>query len=654
MTHTQIYCLPVRPQGDRFLADEERSSSRANLLLFSHLQHYLHRHHVERHALLQLRGITYRTRVFVSKEPDDGSYALVDSSGVPGPLTSLVQLLGDTLKRYFRRLKNMVQYSEPFPGNRKTYFFTEFVEPRFYLIPDVADARAEERTWQDVHSLSHFIITGEAGLGKTTCLRMLAFEETEKSPEDPEARVPVYLQARKLRKGAELLSLASRELTRDPSFRDDTDFTALCESGRLLILLDGLDEIPLSHRDWFHEDLRNTYERWPQVGLAVTLRDTGYELQLPGFIRLRIRPFSPGQISEWVRRRVGRTGHGVAESLIARLLGDPAMAGLSGNPLLLTIAAGLVETARTTLPREAALIVRFVEALLEDWDESRGVSRWLPSVFSREKKIETLCRTAFRILTSGSTSFKADDLVKWQAPWADSEEREKDLPALWREAGICVPASPDLRTWQFSHPLLVDVLSAKHLVERTDDLFPMLYKELESGRFLSVWRYACEITQDASNLVEFLADQTVADEFARARLLAVVLTEDTSIRDKSFKRGCDVICAAVRGVGGKLSVARNEGDKQHWALELRSAPAHGLSPTEFVAVGELIRALLNGMESRRRVELAQAMTEKGEAIGRAVGERMRATVRAEEKVDTDTGSLIVEGRFVGEFAAPND
>jgi DNA polymerase III delta prime subunit len=179
------------------------------------------------------------------------------------------------------------------------------------------------------------LVLGAPGAGKTITLLALARELIERAERDPSAAVPVVLnlstwaEARK-----SFHDWVVDELRRH--FGTGTQLPRRWLKGhRLLLLLDGLDEVVLPHRAACVEALHAFVEEHGIPGLAVCCRRDDY-LALP--VRLRMRgavsllPLGQEQIDAWFD-----AGGGPLSGLRVALDRNPELRALVGSPLMLKL-----------------------------------------------------------------------------------------------------------------------------------------------------------------------------------------------------------------------------------------------------------------------------------------------------------------------------
>jgi formylglycine-generating enzyme required for sulfatase activity len=197
-----------------------------------------------------------------------------------------------------------------------------------------------------------WVILGDPGAGKTTLVRHLA-AGLAREPAGPWVPV-VEALPRLVREREWLLERIARRLRR--AGRPADALPAVLEregqEGRLLLLLDGLDEVPKEDREDAEGLLRDLSSRWPLAPLVVTSRPIGYRRPGSEFRELELLPLDEERRREFLARWFGRhsalpadrgAADAKADEALAVLKGDPSLWELAGNPLYLTLMALLLE-----------------------------------------------------------------------------------------------------------------------------------------------------------------------------------------------------------------------------------------------------------------------------------------------------------------------
>lgn len=244
------------------------------------------------------------------------------------------------------------------------------------------------------------IVLGDPGSGKSTHLKQVLLKVARDGSESiglPPNVVPVLLPLRNLRdRSGELPGFIQREM-QSPLLDMATDFgQRLCKRGRLLLLLDGLDEVAnVTERAevarWIEQMRRSGTDCW----FLVSCRYAGYTRDVAldaSFLELHLRPMNAEQVQRFVTNWYAIVERGLsrdpqqatvraergAKALLETLAQPEFLAAarvyeMTRNPLLLT-AICLVHRDRGRLPKaRAQLYDESLAVLLERWRTVKGL-----------------------------------------------------------------------------------------------------------------------------------------------------------------------------------------------------------------------------------------------------------------------------------------
>ena len=357
---------------------------------------------------------------------------------------------------------------------------------------------------------THLLIEGQPGSGKTTTLKHVAMAlvrahrgEAETAAEmglvEP-LPLPIFLPLRhfwvhlaQLPEG-ERQSADERELLRFARASVGGDgrwVDGALDSGRAVVLLDGLDEVADDAvRARAADIIRGFVRRFGQSRFAVTSRPVGLSgkirhllLKLGGLAFTEVRPLDRVQIKRFVHawysavRKNPTDATRRADELVARIVESPRLIELAGTPILLT-AISVVHATIGDLPqRRADLYERCTQALAHLWDSSRDeAGRRLCGTLGPDKKMAILMEAARSVHELGRENqiLEGGPLVKLVHAQVCGPDRDLGPQAchelvehLSERSGLIIPEGE--AGYRFRHLSFQEFLAARWIVDRCKD-----------------------------------------------------------------------------------------------------------------------------------------------------------------------------------------
>ena len=325
---------------------------------------------------------------------------------------------------------------------------------------------------------------------------------------------------------------------------------SVLESGRGLLMLDGVDEVPNHRRGDILSDIRAILSQYPKCWYIVTTRPTAVGtgwLKNEDFSEAEINPLSDADRSELIRRwhravedELSRQGRwedlkALEDHLIRMLAESPALARLATNPLLCAVMCALHRDRRQVLPESQGELCELIcELLLHRREAEAGISLvQFPKEYSQLKykqKRAVLQTIAHHMVDNEeSTAAVANGALGCvertlrDFPSVDESSAAIVLKALVERSGMLRERRPGVI--DFIHNTLRDFLSAEVFVE--DDDVPKLARHSADDGWRQVVRFASATDNRtfASRLIERIlndADQASDPEMSRRLRLAAV------------------------------------------------------------------------------------------------------------------------------------
>jgi HEAT repeat protein len=356
----------------------------------------------------------------------------------------------------------------------------------------------------------HMALLGEPGAGKSTALQFigLCFARADENwhgerlgIQRPYIPILLNLQARAYAiAGQETLWDALRAEVRERLQCPEDEAEALLRAWRqepgLLVLLDGLDEVPGALREVVRERIR----RFAQSGagwVILTSRPAGFQ-PLPGLREYILKPFEDPEAEalpylrgwlaalkpEWTAEEAGAR----ARELLERMRAHPALRRLLDNPLLLRLSAQHYTQAGEIARSRADLYRLWVE---EAWERAR---RRGAKEEEKPRFLEALQALAWHLHTGGGNE-EADLLQALQrfGPAQDGAEAEGLLGRLREQTGLLARLSEAedgkaRHRYVFSHQTLREYFVALRLKEAWERDARRAWRFLRPRLHLPDWR----------------------------------------------------------------------------------------------------------------------------------------------------------------------
>lgn len=338
------------------------------------------------------------------------------------------------------------------------------------------------------------LLRGVAGSGKSTLVQWLAVSCT-KAPGETAlphlyGRIPFVLPLRTLTREGATLPAPGRFLEAvgcpvsgsQPAGWADR----VLASGRALLLVDGLDEIPERERELTRRRLRDLLDAFPGNLWMVTSRPSAVRddwLASDGFGELTLSPMSRTEVAAFIGRwhTAARCDaddperlDAYEQSLRCAVHTKQDLARLATNPLMCGLICALHRDRRGYLPTgRKELYDAALGMLLSRRDRERDMGAPTGIELSEEPQIQLLQRLAYWLIRNGRTELdreRAERLVGEALPAVPAAAGQGDASAVFRHlllrSGLLREPAPG--SVDFVHRTFQDYLGAKAAVEDGD------------------------------------------------------------------------------------------------------------------------------------------------------------------------------------------
>lgn len=225
------------------------------------------------------------------------------------------------------------------------------------------------------------ILSGTGGMGKSMMMTHFMLDTIDKNKET--GKVPVFMLLRDYNPAAgDLLDFIFGELKRHDVDLHLSDLVELLQSGKGVILFDGLDEIKSENCRRFYKEMENLADSYPEASYIVSSRPTMNFRGLSRFTVYDLQPFSQEQAVEMV----GKLDQSVVDPVIQKDFIQDLKCNrfgfdwrermdFLGNPLFLTILL-LAYEGNHDIPTERYLFYeQAYEAMAKKHDAAKALTR---------------------------------------------------------------------------------------------------------------------------------------------------------------------------------------------------------------------------------------------------------------------------------------
>ncbi len=340
----------------------------------------------------------------------------------------------------------------------------------------------EKRSGIDVaNEKQYLMVLGGPGAGKSTFLRKLGLEALSTFHYEHHTynyrQIPVLLELKRFESDQIDIHQLIAEEFGNCGFPAPLDFVQnALKQGKLLILLDGLDEVPTANRENVICTLQDFVDRYDQNRFVASCRTAAYHGGFTRFSDVGMADFDDEQIKQFIYNWVSSpqdleraTSQKCWEILQEGK--NAAAKELAHTPLLLTFLCLVYDRSQRFPANRSGLYQKALRILLEEWAAEKRINRdEIYDGLSIELEESLLSEIAYAGFEADQLFFSRRELTSQIKDFLASNlnvpktlDGEAILQAIEVQQGILVERAED--AYSFSHLTLQEYLTAQCLAD---------------------------------------------------------------------------------------------------------------------------------------------------------------------------------------------
>jgi predicted NACHT family NTPase len=388
---------------------------------------------------------------------------------------------------------------------------------------------------QAVETYSKLRVLGKPGVGKTTFLQYLAIQCNQNA--FAPNQVPIFITLRSFAEESKITNEFSllkyiRQEFLTSGISDPSVIETLLNAGRVLLLLDGMDEVLNQQSNAVLSEIRRFSEKYHKNRFVATCRTASQKLRLRGFTDVEIAPFTSEQIRAFAQKWFvvfAKTNQkdGLAESVefIQKL--DLAenwqFRQLVVTPLFLHLACWVFHGQEKFPTKRTDFYKEGLDLLLGKWDEARGIERdEVYRGFLLPQKLKLLSQIAAATFEQGHYFFEQRILEQYIGDYIqnlsnvpiDAEElqieSEAALKSMEAQHGLLAERARGIFSFSylaFQEYFTARKIVASHNLESLEQALGGLVSHITDPHWREIFLLTATMLRSADSLVQLMKQQ---------------------------------------------------------------------------------------------------------------------------------------------------
>ena len=378
----------------------------------------------------------------------------------------------------------------------------------------------------------YLMLLGGPGVGKSTFLRKVGLEVLNGKRGNFEHKcIPVFLELKRFREDQiNIEALIAREFEICGFPHPEQMANAALKSGKLLILFDGLDEVPSPNVDNVIDKIGDFVDQYSQNRFIASCRIAAYSGGFRRFTEVEMADFDDTQIEEYIKKWFDSTPdqyrHQLDEEMetaeqcweTLNASGHSATKELVRNPLLLTLLCMVYDNSQNFSRNRANLYADALNIFLKEWAAEKRVNRGASITqyldIADEKRM--LSEIAAKNFDENRFFFSKDELItqirEFGAGNANTPEMfnaPEILETILVDQGLFVEQVSG--SYSFSHLTFQEYLTANYIVGDPRSIQGLVNQHLYDPQWREIFLLTAGLMREADDLLLAMEAEAVED-----------------------------------------------------------------------------------------------------------------------------------------------